>query len=403
MTRVHDVGRLTAGAAMVLAAVTLAGCEPVDPSTTTTTTTPVETPETTTTVPDGSEVPRATPEERATAMALLGIAATPDVLAKSDWDLVLLFSQRAPWLLVRGEAHRALTGTEEDVVEFIRTGLRESIEAAKAREAELERIRPERTAAAAVVGVDIEAEPAFLHYEDRDFVFEIGMRAAVGSHVYDDAIAAWRGTAEDQTAFIKTGIFEAARLDEQDARDAAATAARIRAEREPAAALVGLSITDQPVLLRIEDKDFVFKLWEKATGPKVKAAAVAAYRGTAEDQHRFITVGIYEANRQDIQDAADAKAKAEADAKAAQELRDARIKAAAIVGFVPTEGQLLMWEPGFVLEIARHAEPCCPEVRWAALDALESEDPAVHRAFIFTGIHEAHQRDLDRAARGGRP
>jgi hypothetical protein len=403
MTRMRDVRMLAAGSALVLATVALAGCEPVDPTTTTTTT--VVTPETTTTttVPDGTETPRATPEERAAAMALLGIEPTPDVLAKSDRDLVYLFSRRAPWVAVRVEASEAWTGTDEEVLQFIRSGLRESVAAAKARDDERERRRPERTAAAAVVGVDIEAEPAFLNYADKDFVFEIGQRAGVGTHVYDAAIAAWRGTAEDQKAFITTGIFEAKRQDEQDARDAAATAARIRAEREPAAALVGLSVTDKPSLLRMGDKDFVVELATKATGPKVRAGAIAAYYGTAEDQHAFITVGIYEANRQDIKDAADAKAKAEADAKATKELNEAKIKAGAIVGWVPTEGQLLMSDASFILEIMKHADPCCPAVRGAAMEALGSDDAAVHRAFILTGIYEAHQQDLDRAARGGRP
>jgi hypothetical protein len=402
MPRMQNVRTLAAGAAMVLAVVTLAGCEPVDPATTTTTTTTVETPETTTTttVPDGSDVPRATPEERAAALALLGIEPTPDVLAKSDRDLVLLFAQRAQADhvdLVAGAAYRAYLGADEEVVAFIRDDLRELIEYVKTRdEASLEVKRRQRAAAAAVVGVDIEAEPAFLQYADKEFVFQVGMRAAVGSHVYDAAMTAWEGTAADQTAFITTGIFEAARQD-------TATAARIRAEREPAAALVGLSVADQPILLAINDQNFVIKLWEKATGPKVKAGAAAAVRGTPEDQHRFITVGLYEANRQDIQDAADAKAKAEADAKAAQELREAKIKAAAIVGFVPTEGQLIQPDINFIFDIYDHSRTCCSQVNLAAYAAFNSDDPAVHRAFLMTGIGEAHQRDLERAAQGGRP
>jgi hypothetical protein len=403
MTRMRDVRMLAAGSALVLATVALAGCEPVDPTTTTTTTT-VVTPETTTTttVPDGTVTPRATPEERAAAMALLGIEPTPDVLALSDRDLVYLFSQRATWVVVKAEAIRAGDGTDAEVLRFIRTGLRDSVAAERAHDAEIERIRPERTAAAAAIGVDVQAEPVLLEQTDRDFVFELWSRAK-GDRVRAAAIAAWRGSAEDQKAFITTGIFEAVRQDEQDARDAAATAARIRAEREPAAALVGLSVTDQPNLLVINDQNFVFKLWEKAAGPKVKAGASAAFLGTAADQHAFITVGIYEANRQDIKDAADAKAKAEADAKATKELNEAKIKAGAIVGWVPTEGQLLMSDASFILEIMKHADPCCPAVGGAAMEALGSDDAAVHRAFILTGIYEAHQQDLDRAARGGRP
>jgi hypothetical protein len=237
--------------------------------------------------------------------------------------------------------------------------------------------------------IGLVASPDLLILTDRNFVFALWQRAT-GTEVRASAELAYAGTEPEWTQWIKTGVRDANARDQARILrdDAVARAAR---EAKQRAALVN-DVTPSSVLLIQSDQEFAFAMWEHASGPKVKAAALAAYQGDAAARREFILTGIFTARAADQQDLIDADTAASTAEKEARAARDARIRAAAVVAVVPTEGQLVEPDVNFVLDLWQVAK-AGTEVRAAAERALRTMDPAQLRAYLGTGIHSANLQD----------
>lgn len=240
-----------------------------------------------------------------------------------------------------------------------------------------------RTNAAAVVGLAI--TPELLRLSERDFVHEIYQAAKrqgeIAKEVQYEALNAYNGGSISWSLFLKNWIYEAHQRD----LDREAVYQARRAERQPAATLLGFELTS--LMVSQEDGNFVFALWERAAkGSFVKAAAAAFTRGTPAEQKDFIVRGIFVEHQRDVDAAKEAAEKEAAEKK----LRDARVKAAAVVGMDPALAAQLTDEY-FVQHIwTRNVVPQDSEVWY---EAYHSRTPEQWRAFIDTGIFEAVAKD----------
>ncbi|MEV4348275.1 glycoside hydrolase family 16 protein [Actinoplanes sp. NPDC049596] len=262
------------------------------------------------------------------------------------------------------------------------------------RAATLESSLEARVSAAAVVGVV--APDSWLVLGERDFVFEIWKKADDPSEVRGAAELALSNCTSTSyvpcTVYIESGIRAAKDRDvANQVRDsAAAREARELRQR----ALVALAIEVTPELLLLPDRDFVFAIYRQNTGERVRAAALAAFEGTAQEQRDFITTGLLQAREQDRIAEIEADQEAtEAEQRAMIE-RGARVQAGLLVGVVPTEVQLQVTDENFVRWVWNTAKESS-EIYWAAMAALRSTDPAVWNAFIHTGIVEADRLDRE--------
>ena len=161
-------------------------------------------------------------------------------------------------------------------------------------------------------------------------------------------------------------------------------------------AAASIDVVADATLLDGSDAEFVRLIWERVADdvkwPKVKVAARAAREGSDEDRRTFIATGMAEAAKQDIDDriaADDSKTEAQ---KAAERARVAKKLAANRIGLAVTDVLLDMPDRDFLAVILSNA-PAGSEVKAAAVAASGSLDPAVWKAFIDTGIHDAKDRD----------
>ncbi|WP_409494272.1 AbfB domain-containing protein [Amycolatopsis sp. cmx-11-12] len=257
--------------------------------------------------------------------------------------------------------------------------------AAAAPESTLE----DKVRAAAVLG--IVAGDDLLILNDRNFVIALWRKAA-GAEVRASAELAFAGTELECTQWIKTGIHEAKRRDDTKEIQDAEVARQARELKQRAAATIG--VVAEPEVLVQSYKDFVFALWQRATGPKVKAAALTAFGADEAAQKEFLLTGIGTAHAQDQQDAIDADKEATEAEKARLAARNAKANAAAVLGIVATEGLLVLSNDNFVREIWNRAV-AGSEVAVAAERALRSSNPADWKTYIDTGIYAANKRDLE--------
>ncbi|MBM2617870.1 hypothetical protein JIG36_20135 [Actinoplanes sp. LDG1-06] len=237
---------------------------------------------------------------------------------------------------------------------------------------------------------------------DRDFV------VAIWNLVKDDADQAEvRLAAEaafsaepdsiDQAClqFIVTGVYEA--FDRDLAREKREADEKRASDVARSAAAASIDVVADAALLNGSDADFVRLIWERVADdvkwPKVKAAARAARDGSDSDRTAFIAAGMAAAARQDVDDriAAD-EAKTEAE-KAAARAREAKKAAANRIGLTVTEELLNLPDRDFVTVVWNFATDGT-EVQAAAIIAARSLDPAVWKAFIDTGIHDAKNADI---------
>ncbi|WP_191254090.1 ALF repeat-containing protein [Amycolatopsis oliviviridis] len=240
-----------------------------------------------------------------------------------------------------------------------------------------------RTKAAAVVGLTI--TPELLRMSERDFVYQIYQAAKrqgeTAQEVQYEALYAYDRGSTSWSLFLNTWIYEAHQRD----LDREALYQARRAERQPAAALLGFELTS--MLLAQDDQNFVFALWERAAKDSfVKAAAGKIYSGTPAEHKDFIVRGIFVEHQRDVDAAKEAAEKEAAEKK----LRDARVKAAAVIGM---DLELAAWlkDEWFVEHIwTRNVVPDDSEV-W--FQAYQSRTPEQWRAFIDTGIFEAAAKD----------
>ncbi|GLY43731.1 hypothetical protein Amsp01_097540 [Amycolatopsis sp. NBRC 101858] len=275
--------------------------------------------------------------------------------------------------LAAGAVALALIGTTAPV-------LVPRAEAAATADAPRSATQDDKVRAAQEIG--LVASPDLLILTDRNFVFALWQRAT-GTEVRASAQLAYAGVEAEWTQWIKTGVHDANARDQARILrdDAVARAAR---EAKQRAALVN-NMVPSPVLLIQSDREFAFAMWENPSGPKLKLAALAAYQGDAAAQRDFILTGIFTARAADQQDAIEAE-------RVARAARDARVRAAAVVAVVPTEGQLVEPDVNFVLDLWQAAK-AGTEVRAAAERALRTMDDVQLRAYVGTGIHSANLQD----------
>lgn len=249
--------------------------------------------------------------------------------------------------------------------------------------------------AAAVLG--IVAREDMLVLNDKNFVLALWRKAKEGSEVKKVALLAFTGPDERAcTDFINSGIYAANQIDiDNEARDALAREKARTTKRNAVAAVPGMEATDE--VINLSDKDFVFRIWQRAAaGSAVKNAAAVALRPEAapDELQKFINTDIFAAReidrQREIAEAVEADRKAK-ELKASQEAKALAITAA--LGIVADENMKNLPDRDFVDLIWRRTDG--QEVKLAARAALDSSDPAVWKAYIFTGVHQAHQRDVE--------
>lgn len=199
---------------------------------------------------------------------------------------------------------------------------------------------------------------------------------------------------EDLTAtynFITAGVHVAYR---EDVRNLANQSDRIR-ERIAAAELVGwLPLEDQYKTNPLES--FVIRLYTLAPADseiKAKAAAVLTATSTDADRQKFVAEGIRVAFDLDNQRRREAEERAQRlrDEKTASD--NARALAWQVVSRPAITDELKnITDSEFTYEIFRKA--LGKHVIHDAQAALDSRDATKIKAFIFTGVHTAHQADV---------
>lgn len=249
----------------------------------------------------------------------------------------------------------------------------------------------EKIRAAAAVGIT--ATPELLVLSERDFVFELWKASSTRPEVRASAELALSGTDAERSQWIKSGVHEAVKRD-QDNQLRDAEAARLARElKQGAAAVIGLIPT--PDKLVVSYRDFVYWLWQQVPEKygKTRTAALAAFGATEEAQKEFLRTGIRTAYGEDQQDEINGNEQTSKEEKERLAWRAAKSRAMGqVLGVVPTEGMLALSDDNFIREILKRATPDT-EVAAAANQALRDPDPAAWKRFIATGIFEADQRD----------
>ncbi len=248
---------------------------------------------------------------------------------------------------------------------------------------ESEKLRAARTLG--IVPTDV-----MLLLRDKEFVIAL-WRQATGAEVRASAELAFAGTDLACTDWIKNGILAAnARDQAQQMRDAEA-AQVARDAKEQAAILLG--IPHEPELLIQNDRDFIYVLIQRVAGPRVKAAALAAFGASAAAQKEFIANGLRVAHARDQQDAIDADGAASEAEKVRKGAEAARGRAVTVVRVVPTPEIVGLPDDDVLRVIADGARPGS-EIEKAAVTALRSRVRADWKRFIDTGVYEANWRDV---------
>ncbi|WP_424186792.1 AbfB domain-containing protein [Actinokineospora sp. G85] len=249
--------------------------------------------------------------------------------------------------------------------------------------------------ARAMQTVGLLPDDALLTLTDKDFVIAL-WRRVTGPEVRAAAELAFSGAEGECTQFIKYGLREARDRDQaNEIRDAAIAQAN-RDRRARAAAAAG--VVAEPELLIQSDRDFIYVLHQRATGPRVKQAALVAFGATPDAQRVFLETGVLAAHTQDQQDAIDADHQATEAERARLAARDARARAAATLAIVATDQLKDLSDDNFLREIYPRT-PADTEVRKDTLTALLDNRPTAWKAFIDTGIHDAVRRDILNALR----
>ena len=143
-------------------------------------------------------------------------------------------------------------------------------------------------------------------------------------------------------------------------------------------------------------KEFVFRLWERAEANsevRNKAAAVLTATSTDEQRQVYVATDIFTAREVDRQRRIEEAERKRQEELARQENENKRAEAWLVVAKAPlTEDLKLMTDHEFVYSIFRRTTG-----KWIKADAqaaADSRDPLVWKAFIFTGVHASHQKDL---------
>lgn len=273
-------------------------------------------------------LPEATQEEKVNAIRTLGIDVDNSWLILRDRDFVFKIFDNAKGPLVKDGALQAYRDGDAACTVFIRTGVYDLDRRDKDNQAraEIERdlAHKLKQSAASLISMPVTDQQLDLSY--RDFIYEIWRFSAGLPRVKAAALDAFNGSFEDQKAFLDNGLLTAKQQDQQDSIDAdkkasEAERARLAARnaKANAASVVLLPVDD--ALLNLSDDNFIRKVTDKAVqGSEVYAAAWMALRSTVPaDWAAFITTGIYEANKRDIDIAR--RKKADEDRRVTTELK----------------------------------------------------------------------------------
>jgi Ricin-type beta-trefoil lectin domain len=258
--------------------------------------------------------------------------------------------------------------------------------------------------AAAARELRIQLTPDMARMTDIDFVIFLWDKAQVpdDAKVKQAAAAAFTAQSRDNTScyrFLTEGIFPAHQADLVERLNRAQRAE----ERIKAAEIVSWN-TLTPGDLNVELKEFVFRLWERtseAKDPEVRAAAAAVLTPASTDEQRqtFIVTEIFAARTRDRERRTEQalREKEEADRK----LLDANKRAAAwglvTRGEAVTNDKLAITHREFTYELIRRAV-AGSKVKADAQTAMDTCNDATQQAckdFIHTGVHRAHQLDLE--------
>ncbi|ALG08507.1 AbfB domain-containing protein [Kibdelosporangium phytohabitans] len=254
-----------------------------------------------------TETPQSTQEDKARALARLGVLPEEPMLRLPDKDFVILLWRRATGAEVRGSAELAFSGSVAECTHFVKYGLHEAHARDQRNELRDEAIaraaRQLRAKAATVIGIT--AEPELLIRGNRDFIHALYGRAT-GKRVKEAAFVAFGRPDEEQRKFLETGIFTAHASDQQEAIDAdkeLTEAQRVKlADRNAigrAFAVVGVVATDT---MRDLAHDHVIreivKHAKKDTDVLVSASAALLSPASA-DWKAFVDTGIHQANTRD--------------------------------------------------------------------------------------------------------
>ncbi|SMD14955.1 AbfB domain-containing protein [Kibdelosporangium aridum] len=249
-----------------------------------------------------------------------------------------------------------------------------------------------------------EATDEWLMLSDKNFVFRVYDKISPDKYPLTKAeayrvykIVVDTPDAPDATAFIRAGIHDFVDRDHLDYARRQEEARQAREARQKAAAFA--EIPADAAMLDGNDQNFVYQVWRRSTGPKVKEGAVNAWGGDAVAWKTFITTTIYTLHLEDQRDAIE-KAKQESE-EAARILaaKQAKKNAAAVLGIIAPEGWLTLSDDNFIRQLLTTPELADPrhvEVKNAADAALRSSNPADWKAFIDTGLKAADQRDAAR-------
>ncbi|KUL25838.1 ricin-type beta-trefoil lectin domain protein [Actinoplanes awajinensis] len=219
--------------------------------------------------------------------------------------------------------------------------------------------------------------------------------------VAEQAYLATPASVADQLCyqFIVTDVFAA--FDRDAVRETREAAEKREQDLVRTAAAASIDIIADAALLAGSDADFARKIRDlldtDTKWPKVKAAAVAAWNGSSEQQRLFITGGMAAAARQDTDDRIEAdKTKTEAE-KALERSRAAKQSAANRLGMPVTDELLNLPDLDFVVAVTKYTADGT-EVQAAAFKASRSSDAAVWKSFIDSGLAEALNNDIKIAA-----
>ncbi|MGW6932420.1 RICIN domain-containing protein [Lentzea sp. NPDC054927] len=253
----------------------------------------------------------------------------------------------------------------------------------------------EKIAAAREIGLN--PEPAKYQLSDCDFVIYLWDKAKVpdDARVKEGAAAAFTSSSSDPAAchrFITQTIFT---LHREDLVERLRKADRDR-QRLAAAQVVnwtGLTQADLDSTL----KEFVFRVWERAeTNSEVKTKAAAVLTPTSTDEQRttYVVTDIFTARDVDRQRKLEEAERIERERQERLANENARASGWAVAtGTVMGDSLKLITDREFVYELFRNGKG-----KWVKADAqaaADSREPSVWKAYIFTGVHAAHQKDLE--------
>ncbi len=212
--------------------------------------------------------------------------------------------------------------------------------------------------------------------------------------------------AEAAVLFIRSEIFVAVEKDESRIRQEQLAKQQSREAKQRALAYLELAAPAE--LLELPDDQFIRRIGALMTQPwstRVQAGVNTALRGDAPVWKAFIETGVIAAHRADVEaDIQAQKDKTEAEKEALRQ-QDIKRRAASVVAWAPSAGELTLSSDNFIRKIEEKAV-AGSEVAAAALAALRSPEPTVWAAFLETGVHAASTRDkqiaLDKKAAADR-